>query len=380
MDFDLSEERQLLQDTVKRYVERDYSFDSRRAIIASTEGYSSAVWSQFAELGLLGLGIPEQDGGLGGDGVDTMIVMECFGRGLVVEPYLSTVILCAGLVRDAGNAEQRAAILPAVAAGELKLALAHYEPGSRYELDHVAATAEHVHDGWRLTGKKSVVLGGPSADKLVFSACAISAARDEDGISMFLVDANAPGVHVQAYATQDGQRAAEVVFDRVLVPESDMLGARGQALHHIERAIDRSNAAMCAEAVGIIDALHATTLDYLKTRKQFGQPIGRFQALQHRMADMTLHAMQARSMMFLAAVYGDSPEADVRGPKVSAAKALVAQAARFVGQQAIQLHGGMGVTDELIVGHHFKRLSVINATFGDASHHLGRFSDSLVHA
>ncbi len=378
MDFTLSEERQLLQDTVRRLVAKEYGFEARNAITRSAEGYSAPVWQQFAEIGLLGLGTPEDDGGMGGDGVDTMIVMEAFGRGLVVEPYVPTVVLCGGLIRDAGSIEQRAAILPAMIGGETLMALAHYEPASRYELNHVATTAKPETGGWRLSGRKSLVLGGPLANTLIVSARSAGSERDDAGVSMFLVDAKAAGVKLTAYSTHDGQRAADVVLEDVDVAATALLGPRDQALPFISRAIDRACAALCAEAVGAIDAMNEATLEYLKTRKQFGQPIGRFQALQHRMARMTLNAVQARSMMCLAAVYGDAEDAAERQRNVSAAKALIGQAARFVGQQSIQLHGGMGVTDELMVGHYFKRLTVINASFGDADHHLGRFSDSLL--
>jgi alkylation response protein AidB-like acyl-CoA dehydrogenase len=378
MDFSLAEERRLLQDTVRRYLAAEYTFESRRARVASDEGYSRQTWRQFAEMGWLGVSIREEDGGVGGDAFDTLLLMEAFGRALVVEPYLSSVVLGAGILADTGNAEQRAAWLPAVAAGEKLLAFAHAEPAARYAASHVETKAARDGAGWRLDGFKSVVLNAATADALVVSARTAGGSRDAAGVSLFLVDRKAPGVTLRAYATQDGGRAADVRLEGVRVGDDARLGNAGEALEAIERAIDRANAALCAEALGIVDALNAATLEYLKTRRQFGQPIGRFQALQHRMADMTIKASEARSMAIVAAAALRNPDALERKRRVSAAKALVGQAARFVGEQAIQLHGGIGVTDELIVSHWFKRLTMINATFGDSDFHLARFSDLML--
>lgn len=374
MNFDYTEEQLALQDTLRRFYARDYSFEHRRAMAKSAEGHDPAAWATFAEFGLLALPFPEDDGGLGGNGVDVMLVMEMLGRGLALEPYLATVVLCGGLLRDAGGAAQREALIPAIAGGELKLALAHYEPGNRYALDRVATRATTDGEGWTLSGDKAVVLGAPSADKLIVSAC------EGDGLSLFLVDATAPGLSMRGYATQDGNRAADVRLDSVKVEVGARIGSSGAALPLLERAIDRANAALCAEAVGIMGALNEVTLDYLKTRKQFGVPIGKFQALQHRMADMVIATEQARSMATLAAVHSDLEDAAERGRAVAAAKAYVLQSARFVGQQAVQLHGGMGVTDELNVGHYFKRLTMIGLTLGDADYHLGKFGDTLLAA
>lgn len=378
MDFNVSEEQTALQDTLRRFIAKDYGFEQRRTLARSGEGFSRDAWRQYAKLGLLALPFPEELGGFNGTAVDTMIVMETFGPGLVLEPYLSTVVLCGGLVRDAGDASHKAALLPAIAGGELIMAFAHYEPATRYELNHVAATARFDGNGWTLEGAKSVVLHGEAADKLIVSARTAGGARDHHGISLFVVDRQAPGVSVRGYITQDGSRAAEIRLQGVRAGADALLGAKDQGLPAIERAVDYAIAALCAEAVGIMAALNAATLEYLKTRKQFGTPIGKFQALQHRMADMTIAAEQARSMMYLTCVKVDAADAVERRRAVSAAKAYIGQAARFIGQQAIQLHGGMGVVDELIVSHWFKRLTVINATFGDADHHLGKFSDALL--
>jgi len=380
MDFSLAEERRLLQDTLKRFLANEYAFDKRRARASSPEGFSRDTWKQLAELGLLGLTMPDADGGMGGDAFDTMIVMEAFGRSLVVEPYLSTVVLGAGILAQAGSESQRGEWLPAVAAGEKLLALAHGEAAARYEPGYVQARAQRAGKGWKLDGTKSVVLGAPGADALLVSARTSGEAGSPQGISLFLVDRKAPGVTLRSYVTQDAGRAADVTLAGVEVADGDLVGKVDEALPVIEAALDRANAALCAEALGIIDALNEATLEYLKTRRQFGQPIGRFQALQHRMADMTIKAVEARSMAVVAAAAIAERDATERARRVSAAKALVAQSARFVGQQAVQLHGAIGVTDELVVSHWFKRLTMINATFGDAEYHLGRFSDLMLAA
>ena len=380
MDFKFSEEQLALKDTLSRFIAKDYGFEQRRALAKSEAGFSRDHWRRFADLGVLALPYPEEFGGLGGNAVDTLLVMEMLGRGLVLEPYLATVVLAGGLIRDAGSQAQKAEFLPAIAAGELLLALAHHEPGARYETRHVATVARRDGDGYRMDGAKAVVISGPSADKLVVSARTSGGHRDETGISLFLVDAQAAGVRLRGYPTQDGGRAAEIDFHGVELPASALIGAEGGALPAIEWALDHAIAALCAEAVGIMAAVNEATLDYLKTRRQFGQPIGSFQALQHRMVDMVIATEQARSMALLAAVRVDTPDVALRRRSVSAAKAHIGQQARSVGQQAVQLHGGMGVVDELMVSHHFKRLTMINATYGDADHHLGLFGDTLLAA
>ncbi|MBI4987657.1 MAG: acyl-CoA dehydrogenase family protein [Rhodocyclales bacterium] len=374
MDFNYTDEQNALQDTLRRFISKDYGFEQRRALAKSDAGFSREHWAQFAELGLLALPYPEEFGGMNGNAVDTLLVMEAFGRGLVLEPYLATVIVAGGLIRDAGSDAQKEALLPAIAGGELMMALAHYEPGARYEVSRVDTAAKADGSGWKLSGAKGVVLGGGAADKLLVSA------RTEKDISLFLVDRKADGVTVRSYMTQDGGRAAEIHFDNVAVGADALVGTKDAALPAIERALDYGIAALCAEAVGIMAALDEATLEYLKTRKQFGQPIGRFQALQHRMVDMVIATEQSRSMATLAAVKADSPDAAERRRALSAAKAYIGQQARFVGQQAVQLHGGMGVVDELNVSHYFKRLTMIDLTFGNTDHHLGLFSDMLLAA
>ncbi|MGO9513539.1 MAG: acyl-CoA dehydrogenase family protein [Steroidobacteraceae bacterium] len=387
MDFSYTEEQLALQDTLQRFIARDYDFERRRALARSTLGYSAEAWGQYAELGLLALPFPEEFGGLGGSAVDIMLVMELIGRGLLLEPFLSTVVLCGGLIRDAASEPVKRSLLPQIGAGKLKLALACYEAAGRYDLSHVACSAVASGDanhgnggsaGWWLSGRKAVVLDGESADYFLVSARSSGNVADADGISLFLVRRDAPGLTLFAYPTQSGGRAADLRLQNVIVGADAVIGPVERGLALIERAVDLGAAALCAEAVGIIAALNEATLNYLKTRKQFGVAIGKFQALQHRMADMLIAAEQARSMAIIAAVHCDSDDVAERRRAVSGAKAYIGQAARLVGQQAVQLHGAMGMVDDLIVSHYFKRLTMIDLTLGDADFHLGRFSDLLL--
>ena len=375
MDFDLSEEQRLLDETVRRLIKDEYGFEKRKSYKGSPEGFSRKLWSRYAEIGLLGLPFAEEHGGFGGSAVESMIVMESFGRGLVLEPYLASVVLGGGIVAAAGSAAQKQAILPPLAQGKLMLAFAHGEPCSRYALGDVETSAARDGSGYVLNGRKAVVLHGDSADKLVVSARSGGSRRDRKGISLFLVDAKAKGVAVRGYPTVDGQRAAEIVLDEVRIGADALLGAPGEAYAAIEHALDRAIAALCAEAVGIMEVLNATTLDYLKTRKQFGVPIGSFQVLQHRMAEMMLEHEQAKSMAILAALSADGADAQERRRVISAAKVQIGKSGRFIGQQAIQLHGGIGMTDEYTAGHYFKRLTMIAQSFGDEDHHLERFAE-----
>jgi alkylation response protein AidB-like acyl-CoA dehydrogenase len=380
MEFNYSEEQLALQDTLQRFISRDYDFDKRRAFSASALGYSAEAWSQYAELGLLALPFPEDLGGLGANGVDVMVVMEQFGQGLLLEPYLSTVVTCGVLLCDAGSAAQKQKLVPEIAAGKLQLALAAYEAAGRYDLSFVAATAQQSGGSWRLSGRKTVVLDGASADYFLVSARSAGKSGDRDGISLFLVPRAAKGLTVAPYPTQSGARAADLLLENVAVGNEALIGEAGRGLPILERAVDRAAAALCAEAIGIINALNQATLNYLKTRKQFGVAIGTFQALKHKMADMLIAAEQARSMAIIGAVHADSHDAAERHRAISAAKAYIGQAGRLVGQHAVQMHGGMGVVDELIVSHYFKRLTMIDLTFGDADYHLASFSETLLPA
>lgn len=371
MDFDLTEEQRLLAESVGRLVTDAYGdFEKRKAYRAEPKGYAAANWSAMAEMGLLGLPLPEEEGGFGGGPVETMLVMEAFGRGLVLEPYLASVVLGMGLLRRAGSAAQRAEILPRVAAGETTLAFAQQERQARHDLHDIATAARRDGDGWVLDGAKGIVLHGDSADYLIVSARTAGARRDRDGISLFLLDPTTPGVTRRGYATQDGLRAAEVVLEGVRLPAEALLGQEGAALPLIELVVDEAIAALCAEAVGAMETLRDLTVDYLKQRVQFGQPIGNFQALQHRAADMMVATEQARSMAFYAAMMVQEPDAAARRTALSAAKALVGRLADQLGKDAVQLHGGIAVTEEYKAGHYFKRLAIIAGLFGDVDHHL----------
>ncbi len=375
MKFDYSEEQQLVADSVRRFVAQDYGFEARRGIVASPEGWSRGVWATLAEIGLLGLPFPAEQGGFGGRAVDLMSVMEAMGDALVVEPYLATVGLAGRLVSRAGTDAQREAVIPAIVEGREVLAFAHGEDGARYDLGHVAARAGRSGGGYTLDGVKRVVLHAPCADRLVVSARTSGSAGDAQGISLFLVDAKAPGVSMRPYRTLDELRAADVTFKSVQVPAAALVGAEGEALAAIEEAADYATALLCAEAVGALKFACDTTLEYLKTRRQFGMPIGAFQALQHRMVDMVVSYEQARSMASLACARVDTePDARERKRIASAAKIKIADACRHVSQESVQLHGGMGMTEELKVSHTFRRLTMIARQLGDADHHLERFA------
>jgi pimeloyl-CoA dehydrogenase small subunit len=378
MNFDYTEEQQLLKDSLEKFLAKNYSFEQRRAIIDSREGMSPVAWEGFASMGLLGVPIPEEFGGFGGGGVDTMLVMEAFGRALVVEPYLSTVVLAGSTITLGGSDAQRQILLPRVVDGSMKFAFAHTEPGTRFELNRVETTARQSGGMWVINGHKSVVMHGAVADLLIVTARTAGASDDAHGITLFFVNPAEQGVMGREYPTYDGMRAAEVSFDDVTISPESVIGVLDNGYPLLEAVIDRGIAAVCGEAVGCMGALNTATLEYLKTRQQFGVPIGRFQALQHRMVDMLMHYEQARSMALLAAVKVDSADAAERRRCLSAAKEFIGRAGRFVGQQAIQLHGGMGMTDELNVGHYVKRLTAIDTSFGDADLHLDRFCEGAV--
>jgi alkylation response protein AidB-like acyl-CoA dehydrogenase len=368
MKFDYTEEQRLLAESVRRFVAQDYGFEARRRIVASPEGFSPAAWGTLAELGLLALPLPAEAGGFGGGAVDLMSVMESIGEALVVEPYLAT-LMGARFIARAGSEAQRREILPAVAEGALKLAVAQGEKGSRYDLARIATTAAPAAGGFVLDGEKVAVMHAPMADRLVVSA------RTGDGAALFLVDPKSPGVRLREYAALDEVRAADVTLRGVQVAAGAMIGDAGAALPLLEEVFDFGTALLCAEAVGAMGSANDATLEYLKTRQQFGVPIGSFQALQHRMVDMVIAAEQARSMASLACASVDAPrDAAERRRVVSAAKIRIADACRQVSQEAVQLHGGMGMSEELKVSHTFRRLTVIAQQFGDADHHLARFA------
>ena len=370
MDLSFTPEQELLADQVRRFLADRYGFEARRAIVRSREGWSREVWAGLAEMGLLGLQAPEAHGGMGPAPVETLIAMTAFGRALLVEPYLSSAVVATALLRDLGSAAQQAEWLPALAAGELLAAPAHGEPGMRHDLALVSAAASRRGDGWSLTGHKAAVLHAPAAGLLLVSARSGGRPGEEAGISLFAVPAGERGLSLVPYRTFDGHLAAEV---RLEGATGQLVGPEGGAFPALEASFDLGVAALCAEAVGAMQASLDATLDHVKTRKQFGVPIGKFQVLQHRLVDMLMHLEQARSMSYLAAVRAGSADARERRRSVSAAKVVVGKACRFVGQESVQLHGGMGVTDELPVSHHFRRLTAIELSLGDTEHHLERF-------
>jgi pimeloyl-CoA dehydrogenase small subunit len=377
MDFDLTEDQRLLKESVDRTIGDAYGdFEKRKTYQAEPGGWSPALWASYAELGLLGLPFAEADGGFGGSPVETMIVMEAIGRGLVVEPYLSTVVLGGGFLRLGGTPAQRETFIPQIVEGSLKFAFAQTEFQARYDLHDIATTAKREGDEYVLDGRKSVVVHGDSADYLVVSARTSGNRRDREGISLFLVKTDTPGLTRRGCATQDGQRAAEITLEGVRVGADALIGELGDGLKLIEQVVDIAIAAVAAEAVGAMEALHAITVDYLKTRKQFGITIGSFQALQHRAANMLVALEQARSMAMFAAMMAEEPDAAVRRPALAAVKVQINDSARTVGQEAVQLHGGIAMTFEYKAGHYFKRLTMIESLFGDTDHQLRLLADA----
>ncbi|HVC55840.1 MAG TPA: acyl-CoA dehydrogenase family protein [Stellaceae bacterium] len=374
MDFDFSEEQRLLRDSVTRVLGDHYTFEQRRAYLAEPDGWSRAMWAQYAELGLLGLPFAEEYGGFGGGAIDVMLVMEAFGRALVLEPYLATVVLAGTALRLAGSAAQQAALVPQIAEGKLVLAFAHGERQARYDLSDVLTKATPKAGGWVLDGAKSVVAHGDGADRLIISARTAGERNDAAGITLFLVDAAANGVARRAYAMRDGTRAAEITLSGVEIGADAVLGTVGAGFAVIERVVEAGIAATAAEAVGAMEAMQAMTLEYLKTRQQFGRPIGQNQALQHRASEMFMSLEQGRSLAMLAAMMVEEEDAAARAHEIATVKVGVGQAARFVSQNAVQLHGGIGMTEEYAVGHYFRRAMVIEHSFGDTAHHLSRLA------
>lgn len=375
MDFDLSEEQRLLKDSVEGLLADSYDFDQRKKYAKEKGGWSKTVWNKLAEQGLLGLPFSEDDGGFGAGAVETSIVMEALGRALLLEPYLATVVLGGGFLRHGGSAEQKAAHIPSIIDGSKTLAFAQLEKNSRYNLADVTTTAKKKGAGWIIDGEKFVVLQGETADTLIVTARTKGGQRDRSGIGVFLVPANAKGVTIKGYPTQDGMRAADIRFEGVEVGADAAIGDPENGLPLVERVVDEARVALCAEAVGAMDESLKSTVEYLKTRKQFGVAIGQFQTLQHRAADMFVALEQARSMSIFASMASDFQDAKEREKAVAAAKVQIGKSLKFVGQQAIQLHGGVGMTMELKIGHYFKRLTMIESTFGDTDYHLRRVSE-----
>jgi pimeloyl-CoA dehydrogenase small subunit len=371
MDFDLNEDQRLLKESVGKLMAARYGdFEKRKGYMKHANGFDPAVWAEYAEAGILSLPFGEEQGGFGGGPIETMIVMEEIGHALAIEPYLSTVVLC-GAILKYGKAE---ALIPEIVGGETIVALAQIERGSRYDLNDVSLPAKADGADYVLEGEKSIVLGGAAADYFIVSARTSGSRRDEDGITLFLVDAKSPGVSRRGYPTQDGLHAAEVSFGSVKVPAANVIGGVGKGYAILSRAVDEAIAGLCAEAVGAMDSLVKMTVEYLKTRKQFGVAISQFQALQHRSVDMLVMLEQARSMAIYAALCVDDADPVARGNAISAAKVQIGRSAKFIGQQATQLHGGIGVTMEYKAGHYFKRLTMIEQLFGDSDYHLRKLA------
>ena len=372
MNFDYTEEQTMLRDSIAKWAAGQYDFEKRRAALASEDGWKKN-WATFAELGLLAAPLPEEAGGLGGGAIDIAVVMEEFGKALVVEPYVPTVVIGAGALGAAGSAAQKEEHLGAIAGGERIIAFAQAEPKSRWALNDVSVSAKKDGAGYVLNGQKAVVIGAPQADYLLVTARTAGGQRDAKGISLFLAPKNAKGVTTRDYPTMDGTRAAEVYFENVSLGADALVGAADGALPLVERLVDEANAAFNHEAVGCMRMMTSSTQDYAKTRKQFGRAIADFQVLQHRMVDMVMHTEESVSMALLATLKLDASD-DARAKAVSAAKVSIGRAGRFVGQNAVQIHGGMGVTDEMRVGHYFKRVPMLDSTFGNVDYHLKRFT------
>ncbi|QJB69495.1 acyl-CoA dehydrogenase family protein [Parasphingorhabdus halotolerans] len=370
MDFDFTDEQNMVRDGISRLIREEYDWDTRRSVIESDAGWRPELWAQLAELGMLAAPFSEEDGGFGG-ATEAMIIMEEFGKGLAVEPFVPSVICAGGFLKHGGSAEQKEEYIGGIISGEMIFAFAYAEPRGRYDLADLQTTARKDGSDYVINGHKAVVIGAPWATHFVVTARTSGDQRDAAGVSVFVVARDADGVSQRDYGTVDGRRASEVYFENVKVSSDALIGEADNGLPLIEKVVDEATAAVCAEAAGVMQVTNAMTLDYSRQRKQFGTPIGSFQVLQHRMADMLMEHEQSVSMMYLATIKLDEDEA-TRKKNVSAAKVRIGQAARFVGQSAIQTHGGMGMTDELAVGSYFKRLSIIEGEFGSVDHHMRR--------
>jgi alkylation response protein AidB-like acyl-CoA dehydrogenase len=374
MDFNFSDEQNMLRDSLSKLIVAKYSFDHRRAAIASESGWRPEIWAEMAEMGLMMAPLPEAMGGLGGSPIDTLIIMEELGKGLVVEPFVPSVVGCGGLLKHAGSDAQQEEHGARITSGDGIYALAAFEPKSRFDLADVTTTARKDGAGYVLNGHKAVVIGAPQADTLLVTARVSGSQREASGLSVFIVAKDAPGVSVKSYPTVDGLRAGDVYLENVAVGAESLIGSEGEIFPALEATRDEMIAALCAEAVGAMRVAHAQTVEYARTRKQFGVAIGSFQVLQHRMVDMFMHVEQSTSMAYLAAIRCTEDDPIERAKACAAAKTTIGRGARFIGQEAVQIHGGMGMTDELAIGHYFKRLTMIDTAFGNADHHVRRYA------
>jgi alkylation response protein AidB-like acyl-CoA dehydrogenase len=371
VDFNFTEEQEMVRDGLSRMVREQYGWQTRRAAIASDAGWRPEIWAQLAELGILGMPFSEDDGGFGGGAVDAMVVMQEFGKGLVVEPFVPTVVCAGGFLKHAGTPAQKEEHIGGIIDGSRVFAFAYAEPRGRYDYADIETTAKKNDGGYVLNGHKAVVMGAPWASHLIVTARTSGDRRDTHGVSVFVVDKATDGIVTRDYETVDGRRASEVYFENAAIPADTLIGEEGAALPLIEKVTDEAVAAQCAEACGAMKVAHAMTVEYSRQRKQFGVPIGSFQVLQHRMVDMYTAYEQAVSLTYLATLRLDSSEIE-RKRAVSAAKVGVGQAARLIGQEAVQIHGGNGVTDEYAIGHYFKRLTIFDSEFGNVDHHMKR--------
>lgn len=375
MDFSYSEVQLMLQDSVQKFVQKSYDHETRSKIVDSEDGYSKENWQLFAELGWLAVPFSEEDGGLGGSAVDLIVMMEEFGKANLVEPFSATAVLSGGLIAELAEGERKAQLLEQLVTGNLQLACAYAEPGSRFNLSKVTTSATTEGDNIVINGSKIAVLNASNADQLLVVARESGAETDAEGISLFMVDAKSDGISINAFTNMDGRKSSEVIFDSVKLSAEDRLGEQGKALAALQKTVDRATVGVCAEAVGAMESLLQKTVEYSKTRKQFGTVIGTFQALQHRMADMFIECQLARSIVVMAAMQLDGSSGELEKTKaVSAAKSRIGKAIRHVSQESIQIHGGIGMTDELDVGHLFKRVTAIDIMFGNADYHTERFA------
>ena len=373
MDFTFNEEQTLIQDQVDQFIQKEYDWETRQSLSNSDLGFGDDNWQKFAELGWLGISTSEDCGGFGGSAIESMLIMEAFGKGLVVEPFLETIIMCGGLLDEHGTDHQKSSILESAIEGKMHLAMAYAEPQSRFNLSDVVTEAKENGDSFVLNGYKSVVMNGPSANKLIVSARTSGAQLDENGITLFLIDGDAEGLNKTNYKTVDGRRASDLTIENVKVTKDDIIGQINDGFMLLDSSIDRAILAISAEAVGAMEVLYKTTVEYTKTREQFGTSIGKFQVLQHRMVDMFMEYEQCKSLLYMATMKQEEGSTDSK-KAISGLKYQVGKAGKFIGQQAVQLHGGMGVTDELNVGHYFKRLTTIGTIFGNTDYHLKKYS------
>jgi len=373
MDFTFNEEQTLIQDQVDQFVQKEYDWETRQSLSNSDLGFGEDNWKKFAELGWLGISVSEESGGFGGSAIESMLIMEAFGKGLVVEPFLETMIMSGGILDNHGSDQQKSSILEPAIAGEMQLALAYAEPQSRFNLSDVVTEAKEKDENFILNGYKSVVMNGPSADKIIVSARTSGSQMEEEGISLFIVDAGSEGLNRTNYKTVDGKRASDITIENLSVSNENIIGQINSGFAILDSAIDTAILAISAEAVGAMEVLYKTTVEYTKTREQFGTAIGKFQVLQHRMVDMFMEYEQCKSLLYMATMKHEEGSVDAK-KAISGLKYQVGKAGKFIGQQAVQLHGGMGVTDELNVGHYFKRLTTVGTIFGNTDYHLKKYT------